>query len=134
MTVRPSFSHLKLLLGVLSLLCWLQPALNAIQPPDAADNPDSTQQATELKGVSAAELTAFTDSLAAKGLWLTELSTRMSRGNQVFDARAAPNTAELAWFAPVGASHTVYFVSNSVKVPRIGQSVVIDVIDMVPAK
>ena len=101
MTVRPSFSCLKLLLGVLSLLCWLQPALKAIQPPDAADNPDTKQQATELKGVSAAELTAFTDSLAAKGLWLTELSTRMSRGNQVFDARAAPNTAELAWFAHV---------------------------------
>lgn len=44
------------------------------------------------------------------------------------------HVAELAWFAPVVASHTVYFVSNSVKVPRIGQSVVIDVIDMVPAK
>ena len=89
MTVRPSFSRPKLLLGALSLLCWLPPSLNAIQPPDATDNPDTTQQATELKGVSAAELTAFTDSLAAKGLWLTELSTRMSRGNQVFDATAA---------------------------------------------
>jgi len=44
------------------------------------------------------------------------------------------HVAELAWFAPVVASHTVYFASNSVKMPRIGQSVVVDVIDMVPAK
>ena len=44
------------------------------------------------------------------------------------------HTAEIAWFAPIVASHTVYFVSNSVKAPRIGQSVVIDTIDFVPAK
>jgi hypothetical protein len=44
------------------------------------------------------------------------------------------HAAEIAWFAPVVASHTVYFVSNSVKAPRIGQSVVIDAIDFVPAK
>jgi peptide/nickel transport system substrate-binding protein len=44
------------------------------------------------------------------------------------------HVADIAWFAPVVASHTVYFASNSVKMPRIGQSVVIDVIDMVPAK
>ena len=44
------------------------------------------------------------------------------------------HVADIAWFAPVVASHTVYFVSNSVKTPRIGQSVVIDLIDMVPAK
>ena len=44
------------------------------------------------------------------------------------------HVADIAWFAPVVASHTVYFVANSVKTPRIGQSVVIDVIDMVPAK
>ena len=44
------------------------------------------------------------------------------------------HVADIAWFAPVVASHTVYFVSNSVKSPRIGQSVVIDLIDFVPAK
>ena len=44
------------------------------------------------------------------------------------------HAAEIAWFAPVVASHTVYFVSNSVKSPRIGQSVVIDAIDFLPAK
>lgn len=44
------------------------------------------------------------------------------------------HVADIAWFAPVVASHTVYFAANSVKMPRIGQSVVIDVIDMVPAK
>jgi peptide/nickel transport system substrate-binding protein len=44
------------------------------------------------------------------------------------------HVAEIAWFAPVVASHTVYFVSNSVKAPRIGQSVVIDLIDFAPAK
>lgn len=41
---------------------------------------------------------------------------------------------ELAWFAPVVASHTVYFASKDVKTPRIGQSVVLDLIDVVPAK
>jgi len=41
---------------------------------------------------------------------------------------------ELAWFAPVVASHTVYFASSDVKTPKIGQSVVIDLIDVVPAK
>ena len=44
------------------------------------------------------------------------------------------HAAEIAWFAPVVASHTVYFASNNVKMPRIGQSIVVDVIDMVPAK
>ena len=44
------------------------------------------------------------------------------------------HVADIAWFAPVVASHTVYFVSNSVKSPRIGQSVVIDLIDFAPAK
>ncbi|MGV0985720.1 MAG: ABC transporter substrate-binding protein [Limnohabitans sp.] len=44
------------------------------------------------------------------------------------------HAAEIAWFAPVVASHTVYFASSSVKMPRIGQSIVVDVIDMVPAK
>ena len=44
------------------------------------------------------------------------------------------HAAEIAWFAPVVASHTVYFVSNSVKAPRIGQSIVIDAIDFLPAK
>lgn len=44
------------------------------------------------------------------------------------------HVVEIAWFAPVVASHTVYFVSNSVKSPRIGQSVVIDLIDFAPAK
>jgi len=41
---------------------------------------------------------------------------------------------ELAWFAPVVASHTVYFATSDVKTPKIGQSVVIDLIDIVPAK
>ena len=44
------------------------------------------------------------------------------------------HVAEIAWFAPVVASHTVYFVANSVKAPRIGQSIVLDLIDFVPAK
>ena len=44
------------------------------------------------------------------------------------------HVADIAWFAPVVASHTAYFVSNSVKAPRIGQSIVIDLIDFAPAK
>ncbi len=41
---------------------------------------------------------------------------------------------ELAWFAPVAATHVVYFASKSVKAPKAGQSFVIDLIDVVPAQ
>jgi len=40
---------------------------------------------------------------------------------------------ELAWFAPVGAIHVCYFASNSIKAPEPGQSLVIDLINVVPA-
>jgi peptide/nickel transport system substrate-binding protein len=43
------------------------------------------------------------------------------------------HVVEIAWFAPVVASHTVYFASNTIKTPKIGKSVVIDLIDVVPA-
>ncbi len=42
--------------------------------------------------------------------------------------------ADLAWFAPIAATHTVYFASDSIKVPKIGQSVIIDLINVLPAK
>jgi peptide/nickel transport system substrate-binding protein len=41
---------------------------------------------------------------------------------------------DLAWFAPVGATHTVYFVHESIKLPKPGASLVIDLINMEPAK
>lgn len=41
---------------------------------------------------------------------------------------------DLAWFAPIAATNTVYFASDDVKAPKIGQSVVIDLINVVPAK
>lgn len=41
---------------------------------------------------------------------------------------------DLAWFAPIAATHTVYFATDEVKTPKIGQSVVIDLINVVPAK
>ncbi|NML42654.1 hypothetical protein HHL11_02755 [Ramlibacter sp. G-1-2-2] len=44
------------------------------------------------------------------------------------------HTVDLAWFAPVAATSTVYFTSDDVKTPRIGQSVVIDLVNVVPAK
>ncbi len=44
------------------------------------------------------------------------------------------HVVDLAWFAPIAATHTVYFVTDDVKVPKIGQSVVIDAINMLPAK
>lgn len=39
---------------------------------------------------------------------------------------------DIAWFAPIGATHTVYFVSNKVKMPQPGASLVVDLVDMEP--
>ena len=41
---------------------------------------------------------------------------------------------ELAWFAPVAAVHVCYFATSDVKMPQAGQSLVVDLIDVVPAK
>jgi peptide/nickel transport system substrate-binding protein len=41
---------------------------------------------------------------------------------------------DLAWFAPIGAAHGVYFASDKIKMPRMGASLVVDVINMEPAK
>lgn len=41
---------------------------------------------------------------------------------------------EIAWFARIAATHTVYFATDAVKTPRVGQSVVIDLVNVVPAK
>lgn len=44
------------------------------------------------------------------------------------------NVVELAWFAPVSAVHVTYFVSNSVQIPKTGQSIIVDLTDVKPAK
>ena len=44
------------------------------------------------------------------------------------------HVVDLAWFAPIAATHTVYFATDDVKTPKIGQSVVIDLVNVVPAK
>jgi peptide/nickel transport system substrate-binding protein len=44
------------------------------------------------------------------------------------------HVVELAWLAPVAAIHVAYFASNAIKTPSIGQSVVIDLTDVEPAK
>jgi len=41
---------------------------------------------------------------------------------------------DLAWFAPIAATDTVYFATDDVKTPKIGQSVIIDLINVVPSK
>ena len=40
---------------------------------------------------------------------------------------------ELAWFAPVAAIDVCYFASKSIKAPQPGQSLVIDLVNVVPA-
>lgn len=44
------------------------------------------------------------------------------------------HVVDLAWFAPIAATHTVYFATTDVATPKVGQSVVIDLINVVPAK
>jgi peptide/nickel transport system substrate-binding protein len=41
---------------------------------------------------------------------------------------------DLAWFAPIAAMHAVYFATDEVKAPKIGQSVIIDLVNVEPAK
>jgi peptide/nickel transport system substrate-binding protein len=48
--------------------------------------------------------------------------------------KAYARVVDLAWFAPVGATHTVYFAHQSVKLPKPGASLVVDLINMEPAK
>lgn len=48
--------------------------------------------------------------------------------------KAYGRVVDLAWFAPVGATHTVYFANKSVKMPKPGASLVIDLINMEPAQ
>jgi hypothetical protein len=43
------------------------------------------------------------------------------------------HVVEIAWFAVVSAVHVVYFASNSIKTPAIGQSIVMDLTDVEPA-
>jgi peptide/nickel transport system substrate-binding protein len=44
------------------------------------------------------------------------------------------HVVDLAWFAPIGHTHVAYFAHESVKMPRVGSSIVIDVTNMEPAK
>lgn len=44
------------------------------------------------------------------------------------------HVADIAWFAPVAATHTVYFATDKIKTPKVGQSIVIDLINVEPAK
>lgn len=40
---------------------------------------------------------------------------------------------DLAWFAPIASIHVVYFASNKIKTPPIGQSIVLDLTGIEPA-
>ena len=44
------------------------------------------------------------------------------------------HVVDLAWFAPIAATHVVYFATDAVKLPKPGQTVVIDMVNVVPAK
>lgn len=39
---------------------------------------------------------------------------------------------EQAWFAPIASIHVVYFASNKIKTPPVGQSIVLDLTDIEP--
>jgi peptide/nickel transport system substrate-binding protein len=43
------------------------------------------------------------------------------------------HVVEIGWFAVVAAIHVVYFASNTIKTPGIGQSIVMDLTDVEPA-
>ncbi len=83
--------------------------------PTGSLNPYGSQDAEMLKLINAA----------------TQLSVAKST-----DAwkKVYARVVDQAWFAPIGATHAVYFVSDKVKMPNIGASIVVDVVNMEPAK
>ena len=48
--------------------------------------------------------------------------------------RVYKQVVDLAWFAPISAVHVVYFASNTIKTPAIGQSIVLELTDIEPAQ
>lgn len=99
MVPRPLHVYRSLLLiGVLIGLRCITFAAPTVQPPKSDTEAAADPGIVQLKSASPEEFTEFADSLAARGLWISRLSTRVHRGTQVFDATAEPNSQELAWF------------------------------------
>ena len=70
-----------------------------------------------------------------------ELTRLMDEAANLPMARSEPawkkvyaKVADLAWFAPIAATDIVYFATDDVKLPKIGQSIVIDLVNVEPAK
>ncbi|HSV78798.1 MAG TPA: ABC transporter substrate-binding protein [Ramlibacter sp.] len=70
-----------------------------------------------------------------------ELTKLMDEAANTPMARAEPawkkvyaKVVDLAWFAPVAATNIVYFATDDVKVPKIGQTIVIDLVNVEPAR
>jgi peptide/nickel transport system substrate-binding protein len=64
---------------------------------------------------------------------IAEASSMPENKSEAAWKKVYARVVDLAWFAPIGAAHAVYFVSDKVKMPRMGASLVVDVINMEPA-
>ena len=69
---------------------------------------ESIPAKTELRGVTADRLREFLGEQPAAGRIVQKLSTRLSRGSQVFDVTVEENTSKSAWMVHINLSKTEF--------------------------
>jgi len=84
----------------------------------------SPKGSLNMYGTEDAELTALIDDAANLPLAQAEEAWK----------KVYAKVVELAWFAPIAATHVVYFATDEVEVPNVGQSVIIDMVNVKPAE
>jgi uncharacterized protein YifE (UPF0438 family) len=71
----------------------------------------------------------------AEMLKLIDTATKLPVNNaEAAWKKVYARVVDQAWFAPIGAAHGVYFVSDKIKMPKMGASLVVDIVNMEPAK
>jgi N-acyl-D-amino-acid deacylase len=126
----PPRSRLQLLRCCLLLLITLSlhhaAQADEPNPPSPSDAPAISPPAVQrsLHAASAADTEKFLQELAASGLIVSQLQTRLQRGTQVFDIEAVKNTSESAWMVHINLS-TADFKTKSTTYDRDGYQLVI---------
>jgi CubicO group peptidase (beta-lactamase class C family) len=73
---------------------------------------ESVDETMELRGVTALELQEFLGEQPAAGRIVQKLSTRLSRGSQVFDVSVEENTIKSAWLVHINLSRAEFEEKN----------------------
>ena len=94
----------RLLLLYLSLCCCCCAVSASASDEVPLPTPPTTERS--LQAASADETEKFLEDLAASGLIVSQLKTRLQRGNQVFDIEAVKNVDESAWLVHINLPST----------------------------